>query len=205
MSTVPHGWILDGEFYHHGWSLQQINSAIAVKRLHKTPATEAVSYNVFDIVSTEPFYLRFASVVPMLRDHKSVRAVPTHVCDTLDQALSYFHHYKRTGYEGIMFRHGPDGYLSKRCNSLLKHKAWFDSEFRIIGLEEGTGKCTDTLGALVCVTPAGKRFRVGTGFDDATRKMYFLQPPIGALASVQYIGLSDEGIPLNTSFQGLRE
>lgn len=205
LQTVPSDWILDGEFYCHGWSLQQINSAIGVKNLSKTPRCKQVSFNVFDIVSVAPFPERFAQVVPLLRNLKNSFAVPTHVCEQLDQGLSLFHHYKRQGYEGVMYRHGSSGYVSKRVNSLLKQKAWFDAEFRIIDIEEGTGKCSNALGALVCVTPAGKRFRVGTGFDDATRKMYFLSPPIGSLANVQYIGLSDKGIPLNTSFQGLRE
>jgi len=205
VQVIPLDWILDGEFYRHGWSLQQINAAIAVKRFHKTPQTPQISFNVFDIVSVQPFPIRFATVVPLLRDLKNSFSVRTHICETLEQSTNLFCFYRRQGYEGIMYRHGNEGYVSKRCNHLLKRKAWFDSEFRIVGLEEGIGKCSNTLGALICITADEKRFRVGTGFDDATRKTFFIDPPIGQLATVQFIGWSDAGIPLNTSFQGLRE
>ena len=57
----------------------------------------------------------------------------------------------------------------------------------------------------ICTASNGKKFRVGTGFDDVTRKLFIFDPPIGQLAKVQFIGYSDEGIPLNTSFQGLVE
>ena len=204
--VVAPNWILDGEFYTHGQSLQQINSAIAVKRLFPTQQTLSISFNVFDAVSERPFHIRYPEVIQSLRDLKHTKLVPTHVCTTLDEATDLFNKYKNQKFEGIMYRLDPHGYTeAKRVSHLLKRKAWLDEEFEIIGFEEGEGKCNGLLGALVCRTPSGKSFRVGTGFDDITRKLFILDPPIGLLAKVQFIGYSDSGIPTNTSFQGLVE
>ena len=43
----------------------------------------AVTYNVFDAVSTRSFYERFPEVVQALRSLKHTRAVNTHICDDL--------------------------------------------------------------------------------------------------------------------------
>jgi DNA ligase 1 len=202
--VVPSKWILDGEFYNHGWSLQQINSAIGVKRLYPTLNTHAISFNVFDAISERPFIDRFSDLIYVVRDLKHTHLVPTYPCDSPDCATELFNRYKRFRYEGIMYRLDPHSYaIGKRVSFLLKRKAWHDEEFQIIGIEPGLGKYSGSLGALVCITPNGKEFRVGTGFDDGTRLLFNLTPPVGSLAKVQFIGYSDEGIPLNTSFQGL--
>lgn len=200
---IPSDWILDGELYMHGWSLQRINSAVAVKRNFPTNETASVIYNVFDTVSSKDFITRFAELCILLRCVKATRLVPTHPCSTVLDGDTWFAHYIRESYEGIIYRIINRPYEpSKRVNHMLKRKGWQDDEFTITGVEEGEGRCAGMLGALELICDGGA-FKVGTGYDDKTRQEYLLNPPIGQRATIQYLMLSDAGIPLNTSFKGL--
>jgi len=203
-TLIPAPWILDGELYVHGWSLQQINSAVAVKRNEPTDRTFLVTYNVFDTVSLQGFLTRFKAITPILRDLKHVKLVPTHLCQSHSEADALYLHYRKLGYEGIMYRKLDQPYEpDKRVHTLLKRKGWLDDEFEIIGVQEGEGRCVGMCGALVCRATNGATFNVGTGFDDSTRVSFLTSPPIGLFAKVQYLSLSDSGIPLNPSFQCL--
>lgn len=202
--NLPPTWILDGELYVHGWSLQQINSAVAVKRNEPTDQTFSVTYNVFDTVSLQGFLTRFKAIAPLLRDLKHTKIVPTHLCNSHDEADALYLHYRKLNYEGIMYRRLDSPYEpNKRVHTLLKRKGWCDDEFEIIGVVEGEGRCEGMVGALVCRASNGQTFNVGTGFDDVTRRQFLSSPPIGLFAKVQYLSLSDGGIPLNPSFQCL--
>lgn len=100
-------------------------------------------------------------------------------------------------------------FLSDKNNRvwhLLKRKDWQDDEFICVGVQEGEGKYTGMLGALVCHVPdkaktqfdlAGYTFNVGSGLTDADRAHYWANPPIGRLIKVKYLCLSSDGIPLN--------
>lgn len=100
------------------------------------------------------------------------------------------------GYEGLMLRTLSCPYkfgrATAKSNTLLKVKQFLDAEAKIIGYEELMHNDNDavtnalgytersshkdnmtpgnTLGALICRTPDGVVFRIGTGFDAATRK-----------------------------------
>ena len=107
--------------------------------------------------------------------------------------------YINQGFEGVMLRksRGPMskykyGRATAKSCTLLKVKRFQDSEARIIGFEElhsnQNEATTDalghtvrsnhqanmrpmgTLGALVCVTVEGVEFKIGSGFDAATRQ-----------------------------------
>ena len=92
---------------------------------------------------------------------------------------------------------------SNRVWHLLKRKDWQDDEFVCVGVQEGEGKYTGTLGALICRTMTSDRhavthpFNVGSGLTDADRDHYWTNPPLGRLIKVKYLCLSSDGIPLN--------
>ena len=73
------------------------------------------------------------------------------------------------GEEGIMINICDAPYEFKRTNNLLKCKKFQSSDLRVIGFEEGTGKYTGTLGALICEYKGGE-VRVGSGLTDEQRK-----------------------------------
>lgn len=207
--------ILDGEWYRHGWSLQKINGAIGVNRTIRVANTDQVAFHVFDLVDFEaPFIERWfrASEIVAACNNPSLRIVPAHPVESLEEVDHWFDYYRKLDYEGIMVRMGDGGYTQpsvrglsdqdNRCWTMLKHKGWLDDEFEIIGVAEGKpsdrgGKYVGTLGALICKARNGKQFNVGSGMTDAERDEWWSNPPVGKQAKVKYRLLSDEGIPLN--------
>jgi DNA ligase-1 len=217
--------ILDGELYVHGWPLQKINHAIAVNRAEPCEDTFQVEYHVFDVVSFNlPFEERFYNVMKyknlFIPDVK-VRMVDTIYVNNQQDANDFYALQVRKGYEGIMYRIGEcpythpkqpmslvywNGhnkhrkYLSDKHNRtwhLLKRKEWQDGEFVCHGVTEGEGKYIGAVGALVCETPNGKRFGVGSGLTDHDREVYFENPPTGRLIKVKYLTYTSDGIPFN--------
>jgi DNA ligase 1 len=97
------------------------------------------------------------------------------------------------GGEGLMIKDPKCRYEHKRSDKLLKVKTFIDSEAKVLGHEEGSGRCENMLGALrVKDLKSGVLFKIGSGFNDETR----LNPPkIGSIVTYKYQNLSDSGIP----------
>lgn len=78
-------------------------------------------------------------------------------------------------------------YECKRTKNLIKVKKFFDIDLRCIGVEEGSGKYANTLGAIVC-DYKGNELRVGSGFTDAQRDYYWNNPSeiVGKTVTIKY-------------------
>ena len=105
--------------------------------------------------------------------------------------------------EGLMLHRDGSFYQAGRSDDLLKLKPYLDAEAKVIRHLPGKGKYQGLLGALLVETPAGLRFKIGSGFSDAQRQ----QPPaLGSWISYRYIGLNKgRGIPRFASFIRVRE
>ena len=100
-----------------------------------------------------------------------------------------------------MLRKPGSFYETKRSNTLLKVKSFFDAEAVVIDHEPGKGKHKGRLGALVCRTAAGAECNVGTGFSDKERQS---PPAIGSKITYRYQELGkDNGVPRFPSFVGV--
>ena len=111
------------------------------------------------------------------------------------------------GAEGLMLHRGSSLYKGGRNDDLLKVKTHDDAEAKVIGYIPGKGKYAGQMGALLVEMPsagglAGKRFKLGTGFDDSLRQN---PPAVGSQVTYRYRGLNDSGIPRFASFMRLRE
>lgn len=72
--------------------------------------------------------------------------------------------------EGVMINICDAKYDFKRTNSLLKVKKMNTLDLQIIGFEEGSGRLTGTLGAILVRYKAGNVVKVGSGFTDGLRE-----------------------------------
>ena len=80
------------------------------------------------------------------------------------------------GYEGLMVKPVDGLYECKRSHSWLKVKPFIEVTLECIGLEEGTGKNKDLLGALVVEGEDDGKFfhlNVGSGLTDENRKEFW--------------------------------
>lgn len=108
----------------------------------------------------------------------------------------------RGGGEGLMLHLADAPYVTGRSDVLLKLKPLQDTEAVVIGHLPGRGKYQGMLGALRVQTPEGKKFLIGTGFTDETRKN---PPPAGTTISYTYRGLTATGLPRFASYLRVRE
>lgn len=90
------------------------------------------------------------------------------------------------GWEGIMLNKNMP-YEAKRTTNLIKIKSFKFSDLRIIGYEEGDGKCKGMLGAVI-VDYKGNSVNVGSGFDETERVELWKNPDelIGKIATIKY-------------------
>ena len=223
VGVCPPGWILDGELYVHGWSLQQINSAIAINRNEPSEKTKEVEYHIFDVISTaspeKPFSERsknlstIREVAQFRGSSNSIRVVDTTRCDSIEEAEQLYGYYRRERYEGLIYRSSEASYgflenctnQENRWRCLLKRKDWLDDEFEITGFNTTEGEKGNEGFQLWCKAKNGKRFAIGSGLSDAERRHYKASPDqlIGKLARVKYEMLSDEGIPLKPTLEAI--
>ena len=215
----PLDWVLDGELYVHGWSLQKINGAIAVNRNGAREDSCLVEYHIFDRVDWQaPFDVRF---VEMMRTKLGLTFgnVPIKFVQTVkvlsnEQADAYYAYAIQNHYEGIMYRLGDCPYthpkqpgnfgrsrfLSDKSNRvwhMLKRKDWQDNEFTCVRVEEGEGKRSGMAGALICETVTGQYFGVGSGLTESECIYYYENPPIGRKIKVKFLCYTADGIPFN--------
>lgn len=108
----------------------------------------------------------------------------------------------REGGEGLMLHRADAPWVAGRSDVLLKLKPLADAEARVIAHVAGAGKYRGMMGALWLQTPQGQRFKLGTGFSDALRRH---PPPVGALVTYTYRGLTSRGLPRFASFLRIHE
>ena len=92
------------------------------------------------------------------------------------------------GSEGIMVNLCDAKYEFKRTNALLKCKKFSDADLEIIGFEEGTGRLTGTLGAILVRYKKGNVVKVGSGFTDEMRAEIWADTSkyLGRICTVKY-------------------
>jgi DNA ligase-1 len=209
-------YILDGELYCHGMSLQKINAAVGVNRIEPGYEAGFVSFWAFDIV--EPKFnalTRMLLLEKILRDdtnYARMYMIEWEICKTRIELDDCYKAYVDQNYEGQMLKsvfgsYMPQGTKERSTMNLQKRKAFLDAEFfcvdRVVSDE---GKCKGKLGALKFVTSKGVSFEVGTGFTDEEREEY-IQPDYDfrKKATIKYLNLTDDGRPFNASFVGWRD
>jgi DNA ligase-1 len=181
---LTEGFVLDGEVV--GNSFQEL---MRQARRKENVAAEDSVFHVFDIIPLADFkrghwnaqlYKRIELLRVMegaFNKMPNVELLP-HLRVNLDEheGRSVFERYCRdmveAGYEGVMIKDLDAPYVCKRSTFWMKYKPTITVDLEVIGLEEGTGRNKNRLGALVCNgVDDGKEITVnaGSGFSDAER------------------------------------
>ena len=184
-----HDMVLDGEVMSS--SFQDL-----MKQVHRksdVQSTDAV-LNLFDMLTLEEFEAGYSDTIQLRRsellenwhDHyghqcPNITVVGQELVD-LDtmQGNARFKMINTQavagGYEGIMIKDPIAGYECKRSVAWLKLKPFIEVSLNVIGTEEGTGKNTGRLGALIVEgIDDGKTIRtnVGSGLTDEQRTSFW--------------------------------
>jgi DNA ligase-1 len=190
---------LDGELWLGRGSFDAV-SAIVRKTQPVDADWQRVQYHVFELPSGgstfEQRYSQLQSVVakagwPALVAVPQFRLIDAAALQTQLKAIV------QAGGEGLMLHLASAASTTGRSEVLLKLKAALDAEATVLAHVAGKGKYAGLMGALVVQTPAGVRFKLGTGFSDAQRRN---PPAIGSVITYLYRDTTPSGVPRFASF-----
>ena len=96
--------------------------------------------------------------------------------------------------------------INNRSSDLLKYKDFFDSEFEIVDIREGTGKAQEHA-IFICKTIEGILFEVNPEGTSKVRKEYYLNRNnlIGKYLTVKFQDFTDRGVPHFATGLGIRQ
>lgn len=195
-----------------------------------------VSFHVFDMTLTNCRYKERMGLFSKtkLYNRSCVRAVPQELVTSYEDLMVFEERMLEIGYEGVMLRDPQGFYKNGRCGQrdpwLLKLKRFEDSEALVLKLVEqmentnaaikdslGRSKRSshkagkkgkDTTGALkVRDIHTGVEFEVGTGFDHATARRWWVMPHIvvGKTIKYKYFPTGSKDKPRFPVFLGFRD
>lgn len=211
--------ILDGECYHHGYTLQQLNS---IARTQKT----AVDYDVlqfywYDIVDPNSTFDERFSLMKDIRDKMNlsfdpekefsaeelrIQFVPQEEVIGWDNMMKLHNQYVAEGWEGLVIRDPDKVYRPNgRTNDMIKIKKYSDMEVKVISYELGLRGSEDM--TFRCVLPNGIEFLAKPFGDKSIKEDYvanFDKEYKNKSATIKYFCLSDSGVPLQPSLKCFR-
>ena len=193
--TLP----LDGELYNHGeLSFQEITSAVK----KQSEMTQQIRYVVYDRpVDGVENLERWEQLLEMERcrvfENSPAYLSGYRFCNTMDEVREYHSECVADGYEGVIIRNLSGMYeFGFRSRDLIKLKDFYDSEFLIHDVVEGTGRDAGTAVFVLSLTD-GRVFKARPVGSFEQRKYYFDNriELIGKMCTVKYQGFSDDGVP----------
>jgi DNA ligase 1 len=131
-----------------------------------------------------------------------LQAVPQFRVANAAQLMARYREVIAGGGEGLMLHRAEALYHTGRSDDLLKLKPAEDAEAVVMGYLPGKGRNKGRVGALLVENAAGKRFRIGSGLSDETRRH---PPAVGATITYRYQHLSVNGIPRFPRYWRVRE
>jgi len=181
-------FVLDGEIV--GESFQALMKQAQRKDNVKT---KDMTYYVFDVIPLADFERGFWNAQQHKRteilevNKKEIEAEPNlRIMPGMDVDLStaegqdvmrrFAEDAVAQGFEGIMIKSVDAPYECKRSSFWMKWKPVMTVDLNIIGFEEGTGRNTGRLGAIICEgvdNDRNIRVNVGSGLSDADRDEYW--------------------------------
>lgn len=204
------GFILDGELYIHGMSLQKITSLVR----RPQPGSEELWYCVYDMSDEEHTMGEFPHRHRFIRCFfdswsgllSKVVETPTQLVDSESIRDEIIRHHELNDYEGGIVRTRAGLYKEDhRSPELLKVKRWKTDEYVVVGCSSGKGKFED-VPIFRLITKDGKEFDAVPKGDQEERKQMLsnAQSNIGKLMTVKYFQLTDDGIPQFPVALGIR-
>lgn len=209
-------YVLDGEIYKHGKSLQQISGAVR-KEKASTPWLE---YYIYDVMIPDMIFEERLKVLEEIKEELELDFQPEREWRSQELKFQMVPHEKVSGWNAIKKLHdlyveeGWEGCVIRDPNKpykfggkgseMIKVKMYKDAEFEITGLSEGL---RDEDMCFTLVTEDGIEFKAKPMGSRELKQQYRedLDNLIGKMATVKYFYLSDEGTPLQPVLKCIRD
>ena len=213
------GLIMDGEAYHHGWTLQQLNS---VARTQVTVVDyEVLQFYWYDIVDTNSTFDERWALMNDIKDQYNlsfdpekefndeelrVQFVPQLVVSSWNAMMDLHNEYVSEGWEGLVIRDPDKVYRPNgRTNDMIKIKVYKDDCFKVVGKEAGLRGSEDMV--FIMEMKDGRTFKAKPFGDREQKEEYwnnFEEKYNGHIGECKFFYYSDDGIPLQPSFKAFR-
>ena len=213
LDRLPPNIVLDGELYSDELTFQEIVGLVKSETLKPGDAEKQlkIRLHVYDIICDLPFEARYVNLKLLFRrlgPHATgaMVLVPTERCADESAMKEKHAEYMSQGYEGIMLRNGTGMYRGVRSTELQKYKEFMDSEYKVVGFQEGQGQEEGCV-IWVCETDAGLRFSCRPRGTREERHQLFHNGSthVGKMLTVRYQELTDDGLPRFPVGMGLRD
>ena len=219
------GLMLDGECYHHGYTLQQINSIARTQKVAKD--LEVLQFYWYDIVDlNNPFKSRLVkmkSIAKELKEYGSeigwdpdrifkenelrIQFVPQVEVSGWDNMMKLHNEYVSEGWEGLVIRDPERPYKPNgRTNDMIKIKVYKDDCFKVVGKEAGLRGSEDMV--FIMQMPDGRTFKAKPFGDREQKQEYWInfeEKYNGHIGECKFFYYSDDGIPLQPAFKAFRD
>jgi len=191
-------YILDGELILPNNLLLQ--ETMKASKKYTKGLSDQLLYIVYDIViPNEPFSKRLEILKKLMPTMPAnVKLAETYLVHDVSEVATYQKQFTAAGYEGTMIRDDSGGYeIGHRSNQLQKLKDFVDAEFKIVGVNEGSGRFA---GAAIfsCDNGYGQLFDcVPEGTMEYKRDLFNTRDSlIGQWLTVRYQELSKDKVPI---------
>ena len=210
-------YVLDGELYKHGLTLQQI-SGLARQEKQQSPTLE---YYIYDLMDANQTFEDRLEVLESIKEELGLSFEPEREWKEGELKLQMVPHekvtgwlniekmhnrYVKEGWEGLVIRDPSKKYTyGGRTKDMIKVKMYKDDCFTVVGKEGGLRGAEDMV--FILVTKGGKTFRAKPFGDKATKQEYwdnFETSYKGHIGECKFFYYSNDGIPLQPSFKAFR-
>lgn len=190
---------LDGELWLGRGRFDEASATVR-RRVPVDAEWQALRYMVFDLPAQAGSFQQRAARAQALLAQMGVpwlQAVVHTEAGSVRQLEQRLHAVVSAGGEGLMLHRASALWSPGRSEALKKLKPLPDADARVVGYAPGKGRHAGRVGALWLALPGGQRLALGSGLSDALRES---PPPLGAMVTYRYRGLTPKGVPRFASF-----
>lgn len=198
--------VLDGELFSEEFSFNVLNGLIKREKASEKDLEQrkSIKYHLYDIMLDAGYKKRYESI--KLFESLNIIIVPSKRIIASDKNIEEeLKVFLDEGHEGLMIRQLNIGYDNKRSWQLCKVKVFEDAEFLLVDFVEDVRG--GFVGSFVMVDDAGNTFSAGASGQNVLKRTEMWNDKekyIGRMATVEFFGYSEYGIPRFPKFKGLR-
>jgi DNA ligase-1 len=193
-ANLPDNMAFDGELtisdYFKMSSKEAYKAASKIIRLKGDTPKTGLTYRVFDCMSATEFMFQKCDKTYSERrelldafadrvDLKHIEVLPVlYRGDDTSKITEWLNTITAHGGEGVMCNVCSAKYSWSRTWDLLKVKKFQSLDLEVVNVEEGSGRLAGTLGAIQVRYKDGNIVKVGSGFSDEERKLFWNSPDL---------------------------
>ena len=207
LAALPCNTALDGELtisnYFDMESKDAYKAASKIIRLKGDTPKTGLTYRVFDCMAADEFksqscikpYVERRAELDSFPKMEHIEVLPVlYIGDDTSKITEWLDKITAEGGEGCMLNSLWAPYVWGRTWNLQKVKKFQSLDLLVVDMEEGEGRLAGTLGAIHVRYKDGNTVKVGSGFSDEERKLYWEHPELimNKVVEIKYFSESED-------------